>query len=105
MYGKEILKETYNVCEDGTSQKDHVPSSRRIFYPDLEFLFFALSVSKCNPPKYAALWKGKNTHAQSLGVSLQDSGEPELLEFLFQSAGKTGVHAATTGQDDSLVQT
>ena len=30
---------TYNVCENGTTQEDHVPSSRRVFYPDLEFLF------------------------------------------------------------------
>ena len=47
----------------------------------------------------------RSTHAQSLGVSLQDSGQPELLEFLFQSAGKTRVHAATTRQDNGLVQT
>lgn len=43
------------------------------------------------------------SYAQSLGVSLQDSGEPKLLELLFQSAGKTGVHAATSGQDNGLV--
>ena len=45
------------------------------------------------------------SYTQSLRVSLQDSGEPKLLELLFQSAGKTGVHAATTGQDNGLVQT
>jgi hypothetical protein len=46
-----------------------------------------------------------NTYAQSLGVSLQDSGKPKLLEFLFQSAGKTRVHAATARQNNGLVQT
>lgn len=35
------MGETYNVCENGTAQEDHVSSSRRVFYPDLEFLFFS----------------------------------------------------------------
>jgi hypothetical protein len=45
----------YNVCENGTSQKDHVPSSRRIFYPDLEFLFRGLVSVDVTQPKYTAL--------------------------------------------------
>ncbi|KAH3680590.1 hypothetical protein WICPIJ_008210 [Wickerhamomyces pijperi] len=41
---------------------------------------------------------------QSAGVAVENPGEPELLDFLFQSRRKTWVHRRTTRKNNGLVK-
>lgn len=47
----------------------------------------------------------ENTYVQPLRVALQDPCEPQLLELLLQPGRQTGVHAASSTEHDSLVET
>lgn len=47
----------------------------------------------------------ENTYVQPLRVALQDPCEPQLLELLLQPGRQTGVHAASSTEHNSLVET
>lgn len=50
------------------------------------------------------IW-AKSAYVESLRVSMQYAGEPQLLELLLQTRGQTGVHAASSTEHDGLVET
>jgi len=75
----EVVLVLHDLRKDRTSEEHHVLTSGRILNTELELVGSAL-------------------------VALKDLLQVELTDLLLETAGKTGVHAATTRKHDVLVE-
>jgi len=69
----------HNLSKNGTTEENHVLSTRRILNLELELL-------------------------QTLSITLKNVIEVESAHLLLKTRGKTGVHGRTTRKDDVLVE-